>query len=49
MEGTYVTRHATGNKRTIDITRRLAQMLIADRCAPAGRAANELLARPTSA
>jgi len=32
MEGTYVTRHATGNKQTIEITRRLTRLLIQDRC-----------------
>lgn len=32
MEGTYVTRHATGNKQTIEITRRLTRMLLQDRC-----------------
>jgi AcrR family transcriptional regulator len=32
MEGTYVTRHVTGNKQTIDIARRIASLLIASHC-----------------
>ncbi len=32
MEGAYVTRHLTGNKNTIDIARRLAQLIIDSRC-----------------
>lgn len=32
MEGTYVTRHVTGNERTIDIARRIANLLIAKHC-----------------
>jgi len=32
MEGTYVTRHVTGNKQTIDIARRIADLLIAAHC-----------------
>jgi AcrR family transcriptional regulator len=32
MEGTYVTRHVTGNKRTIDIARRVANLVIAEHC-----------------
>ena len=32
MEGTYVTRHVTGNKRTIDVARRIASLLIASHC-----------------
>ncbi|MCA9237015.1 MAG: TetR/AcrR family transcriptional regulator [Planctomycetales bacterium] len=32
MEGTYVTRHVTGNKQTIDIARRVADLVIASRC-----------------
>lgn len=34
MEGAYVTRHITGNRRTIDITRRLGQLIIDDHCGP---------------
>lgn len=36
MEGTYVTRHVTGNKRTIDIARRIARQVIATHC-PVGK------------
>jgi AcrR family transcriptional regulator len=32
IEGTYVTRHVTGNKRTIDVARRIASLLIASHC-----------------
>ena len=32
MEGTYVTRHVTGNKHTIDIARRVARLVIASQC-----------------
>jgi len=32
MEGAYVTRHVTGNKDTVNIARRLAQLVIASRC-----------------
>jgi AcrR family transcriptional regulator len=32
MEGTYVTRHVTGNKQTIDIARRIASLVIASHC-----------------
>jgi AcrR family transcriptional regulator len=32
MEGAYVTRHVSGNRRTIDIARRLAQLIIESRC-----------------
>jgi len=32
MEGAYVTRHLTGNKKTIDIARRMAQLIIDSRC-----------------
>ncbi len=32
MEGTYVTRHVTGNKQTIDIARRVADLVIVSRC-----------------
>ncbi|MBX7164758.1 MAG: TetR/AcrR family transcriptional regulator [Pirellulales bacterium] len=32
MEGTYVTRHVTGNKLTIDVARRIASLLIASHC-----------------
>lgn len=32
MEGAYVTRQVTGNKNTIDIARRLAQLVIDSRC-----------------
>jgi AcrR family transcriptional regulator len=31
MEGAYVTRHVTGNKRTIDIARQIARLVIASR------------------
>jgi AcrR family transcriptional regulator len=33
MEGAYVTRHVTGNKQTVDIARRIAELAIAARCA----------------
>jgi AcrR family transcriptional regulator len=33
IEGTYVTRHVTGNKQTIEIARRIAKLVIASRCA----------------
>jgi len=39
MEGAYVTRQATGNKQTVDIARRLARMLIDERCPAAATAA----------
>jgi AcrR family transcriptional regulator len=32
MEGTYVTRHVTGNKHTIDIARRIASLVILSHC-----------------
>ncbi len=32
IEGTYVTRHVSGNKQTIEIARRIAQRVIAARC-----------------
>jgi AcrR family transcriptional regulator len=32
MEGTYVTRHVTGNKQTIEIARRVADLVIASGC-----------------
>jgi len=32
MEGAYVTRHVSGNRRTIDIARRMAQLIIDTRC-----------------
>ena len=32
MEGTYVTRHVTGNKHTIEIARRIADLVIASHC-----------------
>jgi hypothetical protein len=32
MEGAYVTRHVTGNKQTIDIARRVAELVIASGC-----------------
>jgi len=32
MEGTYVTRQVTGNKDTVNIARRVAQLVIASRC-----------------
>jgi AcrR family transcriptional regulator len=32
MEGAYVTRHVTGNKQTIDIARRVANLVIASGC-----------------
>ncbi|MGD9645076.1 MAG: TetR/AcrR family transcriptional regulator [Pirellulales bacterium] len=44
MEGAYVTRHATGNVHTIDMARRMARMLIEDRCARASGAASEPVA-----
>jgi AcrR family transcriptional regulator len=34
MEGAYVTRHVTGDKQAAEIARRVAQLVIADRCAP---------------
>lgn len=34
MEGAYVTRHVSGNKRTIDIARRMAKLMIDTRCGP---------------
>jgi AcrR family transcriptional regulator len=39
MEGAYVTRHLTGNKNTIDIARRLAQIIIDSRCQSTGAVA----------
>jgi AcrR family transcriptional regulator len=41
MEGAYVTRHVTGNRNTVNIARRLAQLAIASRC-PNGYAAKQL-------
>ena len=35
MEGAYVTRQVTGNKDTVNIARRIAQLVIASRCAVA--------------
>jgi AcrR family transcriptional regulator len=35
MEGAYVTRHVTGNKQTIEIARRVAELVIAAGCPPA--------------
>jgi AcrR family transcriptional regulator len=32
MEGAYVTRHVTGNKQTVEIARRVAQLVIASAC-----------------
>ncbi len=32
MEGAYVTRHVTGNKRTVDIARRVADLVITSGC-----------------
>lgn len=32
MEGTYVTRHVTGNQSTIDIARRIASLVIVSHC-----------------
>ncbi len=32
VEGTYVTRHVTGNKRTVDIARRIAMLAISAHC-----------------
>ena len=32
MEGAYVTRHVTGNKNTVDIARRIADLAISSRC-----------------
>jgi AcrR family transcriptional regulator len=34
MEGAYVTRHVTGNKQTVDIARRVANLVIAAGCPP---------------
>lgn len=33
MEGAYITRHVTGNKATVDVARRIAQLVIASGCA----------------
>jgi len=33
MEGAYITRHVTGNKSTVDVARRIAQLVIASCCA----------------
>jgi AcrR family transcriptional regulator len=33
MEGAYVTRHVTGDKQAAEIARRVARLVIADRCA----------------
>jgi len=33
IEGAYVTRHVTGNKDTVNIARRVANLVIASRCA----------------
>lgn len=33
MEGAYITRHVTGNKSTVDVARRIAQLVIASSCA----------------
>ena len=33
MEGAYITRHVTGNKSTVDVARRIAQLVIASNCA----------------
>ena len=35
MEGAYVTRHVTGNEQTIDIARKIADLVIAEQCAEA--------------
>jgi hypothetical protein len=32
MEGAYVTRHVTGNKQTVDIARRIADLVISSHC-----------------
>lgn len=32
IEGTYITRHVSGNRQTIDIARRIANLLIASHC-----------------
>ena len=32
MEGTYVTRQVTGNKRTVDIARRIAKLVVDKSC-----------------
>ena len=32
MEGAYVTRHVTGNKQTVDIARRVAELVITSGC-----------------
>jgi AcrR family transcriptional regulator len=37
IEGTYVTRHVSGNKQTIDIARRIASLLIASHCPKSGQ------------
>lgn len=37
MEGAYVTRQVTGNKRTVDIARRVATHIIDSRCQSAVR------------
>lgn len=34
MEGAYVTRHVTGDKQTVEIARKLAQLAIAANCPP---------------
>jgi hypothetical protein len=34
MEGAYVTRHVTGNKQTVEIARRVAELVIEAGCAP---------------
>jgi AcrR family transcriptional regulator len=36
MEGAYVTRQVTGNKDTVNIARRVAQLVIASRCSVSG-------------
>jgi AcrR family transcriptional regulator len=36
MEGAYVTRHVTGNKQTVEIARRVADLVIAAGCPPSG-------------
>jgi AcrR family transcriptional regulator len=35
MEGAYVTRHVTGNEHTIDIARKIAELVISEQCVEA--------------
>jgi AcrR family transcriptional regulator len=48
MEGAYVTRHVTGNKQTIDVVRRLAQIVIDSRCQSAAAAPSSSAAESPS-